>query len=239
MVKIPSCILSYFCCSLKSTALPMKFSYLAVLIEVLFLNLVLLGQGASNWKQVRNSDNIIVYVKKIPASQLKKVKVETVLKTTLTELVTLIKDAENHNKWVFFNERARIIEETDDFHWKYYGYMDSPWPVFDRDFITDVTLCQDKTDCSITILSVAIPDFLPEDEDCVRIPYLTSLWCLVPMGNDSIHISLELEVDIGGKIPIWLVNMAVTKGPLSTIKGLIKELKIDKHSHAKLDYIYE
>lgn len=224
---------------MKSTALPMKFSYLAVLIEVLFLNLVLLGQGASNWKQVRNSDNIIVYVKKIPASQLKKVKVEAALNTTLTDLVTLIKDAENHYKWVFFNERARIIEETDDFHWKYYGYMDLPWPVFDRDFITDVTLCQDKTDCSITILSVAISDFLPEDEDCVRIPYLTSLWCLVPMGNDSIHISLELEVDIGGKIPIWLVNMAVTKGPLSTIKGLIKELKIDKHNHAKLDYIYE
>lgn len=217
----------------------MKFSYLAVLIEVLFLNLVLLGQEESDWKQVKDYDNIKAYVQKSPASQLKRVKVETILDATLSELVTQIKDAENHYNWVYYIERSEIIEETDDFHWKYYGTTDSPWPLSNRDFITQVTLNQDKLDRSIIITSVAIPDYLPEVEDCVRIPYLSSTWYLVPIGNDSIFISLEIEADFGGMIPLWLVNMAITQGPVSTIKGLIKELKINTHKHAKLDYIDE
>ncbi len=217
----------------------MRIAYLAVIVGVFFLNIVLLGQEKPSWKKVKDSDNITAYVQKLPSSQLKKVKVETVLDASLSELVALIKDAKNHNKWVFFNNRAEIIEETDDFHWKYYGYTDSPWPVADRDFITDVSLCQNKHDRSITITSIAIPDYLPEIEDCVRIPYLTSVWYLVPISNDSTHITLEIEADIGGSIPVWLVNLAITKGPMRTIKGLIKELKTNNYDYSKLVYIEE
>lgn len=217
----------------------MRFSYLVVLIEILFLNIVLIGQEKTNRKQVKDSDNIKAYVQKLPSSQLKKVKVETILDATLPELVSIIKDAENHNKWVYYIERAEIIEKTDDFHWKYYGFSNPPWPVSNRDFITEVTLEQNEQDRSIIITSIAIPDYLPTTDDCVRIPYLSSIWYLVPLSNDSIFISLEIVADIGGLIPIWLVNMAITQGPLSTIKGLLKELRTNKYSHAKLDYIDE
>ena len=178
-------------------------------------------------------------MQKSPPSQMKKVKVETVIKSTLSEIVTIIKDAKNHKNWVFFNNFAEIIDNTDELHWKYYGYTESPWPVCDRDFITCVTLCQNKIDHSITITSLALPDFLPEKEDCVRIRNLTSVWYLVPKSNGDVYTVLEIEVDIGGKIPQWLVNMAITKGPLSTMKGLIEVLNSNNYHHKKLDYIEE
>jgi len=218
----------------------MRFLYLAILVEILFLDIALFGQDESNWKLVKNCDNNIkAYVQKVPGSQIKRVKVETVLEATLSDLVILVKDSEYHHKWVFLNEKAYTIEETDDFHWKYYGYVGTPWPVSDRDYITDVNMTQNSIDCLVTITSVGIPEFLPEKECCVRVPYILSIWTFNPIGNGSVHASLEIKADIGGNIPLWLVNMAVTRGPLSTMNGLIKELKKIKNNGSKLDYIEE
>ena len=157
----------------------------------------------------------------------------------MSDLVTLVKDSEYHHNWVFLNEKSYTIEETDDFHWKYYGYVGTPWPVSNRDYITDVSMTQNSIDCLVTITSVGIPEFLPEKECCVRVPYILSIWTFNPIGNGSVHALLEIKADIGGNIPLWLVNMAVTRGPLSTMNGLIKELKKIKNNGSKLDYIDE
>lgn len=210
-----------------------------ILFELLFLNVVLQGQELTEWKPVKSCNNIKAYVQKLPDSEIKRVKVETVLEVSLTELVAIIKDAENHNNWVFFSDRAEILEETDDCNWKYYGFTDTPWPVNNRDVITSVSLIQNKVDYSITITSIAIPDFLPKDEDCVRVKHLNAIWKLNPIGNGTVHISFELEIDPGGNIPLWLVNLAVTKGPLKTVEGLIEEINSKKYKNIKLDYVEE
>ncbi|MBC8319337.1 MAG: hypothetical protein H8E34_01305 [Bacteroidetes bacterium] len=217
----------------------MKFKYVGIFVLVFFLNNAALGQEESDWKLVKTNSDVKAYVKKVSYIQINKVKVESVVETTLSELVTLIKDAKNHCAWVFLNEKAEIIEVTNDFKWKYYAHISAPWPVTDRDFITDVTLKQNNIDYSITILSVAMPDFLPDKEDCVRIPYIISQWTLNPLKDGQVHVSLEIEVDIGGTIPAWLVNLAVTKGPLSTMNGLIRVLQTDKYKGVILDYVDE
>ena len=201
--------------------------------------MVLQGQSDIEWKLVKNSDSIKVYVQKGPSSQLKVVKVETVLKATLSELVATIKDAENHTNWIFLSKKAKVIERIDDKNWKYYGITDAPWPVYDRDFITMIRLKQDKTDYSITITSTSIPHYLPKNEDMVRIPYIRSVWTFNPLQNGTVHISFELEADPGGSIPLWVINMAVSKGPYKTMEGLIKEIESGKYKCRKLNYIKE
>lgn len=218
----------------------MRLAIITILIEILFLNSMLFGQDNNNWKLVKNFDNNIkAYVQKVPDSQIKKVKVETILEATLSELVSILKDSEDHHNWVFLNKKAITIEITDNFNWKYYGLINSPWPVSDRDFVTEVSLIQNRIDYSITITSSGIPEFLPKEDCCVRVPFIYSVWTFNPTGNDSIQVSLELEADLGGNIPVWLINMAVTKGPVSTMNGLIDELKKNKYKSIKLDYIRE
>jgi len=175
----------------------------------------------------------------VPDLQVKKVKVETVVVATLSQLITIFKDAENHSNWVFLSESAKIVEEIDDNNWKYYNYTDTPWPVSNRDYYTSVILIQNEIDYSITITSVAIPDYEPEIDGCVRISYIESVWIFNPIGNGSVHISFELEVDPGGNIPAWLINFAVSKGPYNTMIGLIKELNAEKYQDVHLDYIDE
>ncbi len=203
----------------------------------LFLNVTLLSQEKYEWKLVKNSNNIKAYVKKENNSKVKSVKVETVAEASLSQLVSIIKDASSHNEWVFMNNGACILDSIDRFHWKYHGWSELPWPVMDRDFITDVVLIQDSVDYSIKIISRAIPDYLPENEDFVRVPLANSQWTLNPIGNGSVHITFELLTDIGGKIPAWFINLAVTKGPMGTMEGLLEQL--NKCEGIKLDYINE
>ena len=217
----------------------MKFSSPFFLIIPFFFSLVLVGQDSIEWKLVKNSDNIKAYVQKGPSSQLKMVRVETVLKTSLSELVAAIKDAGNHDNWVFLNEEAKVIEEVDEKNWKYYGISDAPWPVYDRDFITTVNLEQNKTDYSITITSTSIPHFLPINDDIVRVHYIHSVWVFNPRGDGTVHISFELEADPGGSMPIWLINLAVSKGPYKTVEGLVKEIESGKYKCDNLNYIDE
>jgi len=133
-----------------------------LLVNLSFLNSLLVAQNNNNsWELVKNCNNIKVYTQDVPNQQIKKVKVETIAKTTLSELITIFKDAENHSNWVFMSESAKIIEVINDNNWKYYSYTDTPWPVSDRDYYTNVVLHQNKIDYSVTITSIAIPDYAP------------------------------------------------------------------------------
>ncbi|MFK5856212.1 MAG: START domain-containing protein [Bacteroidota bacterium] len=223
----------------ETTTLLLNIFYSVILTKIIFLNTLLIGQNTGSWELIKNYNNIKVYEQRIPRSQIKKIKVESVIVATLSNIVTLFKDAENHSNWVFLSERAEIIEEKDDFCWKYYSYSDSPWPVANRDYYTDVVLEQNKTDYSITITSVAIPDYKPKVDGCVRIPYINSIWTLNPIGNGSVHVSFELEIDPGGTIPPWVVNLVIAKGPYNTMMGLIDELKTNNCQNKKLEYINE
>jgi len=161
------------------------------------------------------------------------------VEATLSQIVTILKDAENHHNWVFLSKSAKIVDVTDDFNWKYYSYTDVPWPASNRDYYTNAILKQNDIDYTVTISSKAIPDFAPKLNDCVRIQYIESLWTLNPIGNGSVFIKFELAIDPGGNIPAWIVNLAVTKGPFSTMNGLIKELNKNYNNNIKLDYIKE
>jgi START domain-containing protein len=198
---------------------------------------MLIGQESCEWKLVKNPCGINVYIQKQPNTQIRRVKVVAIAEASLSQIVSIIKDANNHKEWVFLNKEAYFVEEISDFKWKYYGHTDSPWPVSDRDFITDVFLKQDTVDYTITISSKSDPEFLPEKNGCVRIPFIDSKWTLRPINSDSVKIVFELAADIGGKVPIWLVNLAVTKGPLLTMNGLLKELDRDEHQSRILSYI--
>ncbi len=216
-----------------------KGSFLFVLIHLFLFQTSIFGQDETEWKLVKSVDGIHAYVQKQLDTKVRKVKVETIATAQLSELISIIKNAKCHKDWVFLNKSACILEEESDYCWKYYAHTNSPWPVFDRDFITDVVLIQDSVDYSVKIVSIGLPDYIPEKEDCVRIRTIFSQWTFNPLGNGSVFIKLEIEADIGGKIPVWLVNLVVTKGPLSTMEGLLNELQKENNIGVTLDYIKE
>ncbi len=239
----------YFCVVILKALykIPIKPRLFSFILAILFVSAVISTSYATciysdkntDWKLVKNSNDIKAYVEDCPMDAIKKVRVETVVIASLSELVSIIKDAESHNDWVFLNSESKVLDEPDPFHWKYYGRTDAPWPVSDRDCIVETVLTQNPIDYSVRISGFAIPGYKTETDDCVRIRYSNSVWTFNPLGNEMVHVSFELKVDIGGNIPQWLVNMAVSKGPFKTMAGFKKILESGKYQDAKLSFIKE
>lgn len=209
-------------------------------IFLLYLfNLISPGlSGQDNgWEFIKSNDGIEVYSRKSDDSPVKEIKVQKVMETTLSSLVALMKDVENHKNWTYANKKAKILEKHSEFSWIFYGYSDAPWPVQDRDMVIHATLKQDSVTKVIKNEGECTPDYIPENEDVVRIPACHSLWTLAPLEDGKVLVSLEIQIDLGGSIPNWLINLVSSKGPYLTIKNMEDEVKKSPYKDAVLDYI--
>ncbi len=200
---------------------------------------ILTAQDEYAWKQVKSQDGITAYVKKNPDTKIRSVRVETIAAVGLLEAVSIIRDAENHYKWVYLNSEAKVLDTIDKYTWVYYGKSDLPWPVSDRDFITYANVSQDSLDYSVTLTSISAPEYMEDTDGCVRIEDVLSKWKLNPLGNGTVHITLELTVDLGGTIPLWFINIAVARGPIQTMTGLLEIIDSGVYQDCQLEIIKE
>jgi len=102
-------------------------------------------KGQDNgWKFIKDNDGIQVYSRKSDDSPIKEIKVQKVMETTLSSLVALMKDVDNHKNWTYANKKAKILEKHSEFSWIFYGYSEAPWPVANRDMVIHAKLSQDS-----------------------------------------------------------------------------------------------
>ncbi len=217
----------------------MKIRFFYFLLLFVFTGIIILSAQNRAWKLVKNEDGIQVYSRKPNNSKFRIIKVRTQVRTSLSSLVKLIKDAPDHKKWVYLNKKAEILEEKNPFSWVMYSQTDAPWPVSDRDVIARGYLSQDSITKIVSIIAVALPRYIPEKKDYVRIPFAISKWYLIPKKEGVVEAVYTLELDVGGKIPQWLANMAATKGPFQTMLGLKKEIRQKKYRKVHLSFIME
>lgn len=217
-----------------------SFWDVVVLFSILFvLSANGYAQKTESWKKVKDSDGIQSYVMKLPDVAVNKVKVETIVKSSLSSLVALMIDTPRNKDWVFLNTYACTQHKENEFNWVYYGQNNAPWPVSDRDVVTRVHLFQNTVTKEVVIESVADPDLRPRHQDFVRIPMLQSVWRLIPLGEGKIKVVLELVIDMGGNMPYWLINLAVTKGPSGSMLKFVTLAREEPYLSAHMDYIRE
>lgn len=197
------------------------------------------SQEATSWKLVREDQGIKVFTNKTADSPLKEIKTQMLMHTTLSALVTLIKDVGNHHHWVYANKNAEILKKDGDFSWVFYGQSEAPWPVSDRDMVALVNLHQDSLSRTVTSIAFGAADYVAEVDDFVRVPNFYSSWTFTPKGSGNILVEFVLMIDLGGNVPAWLVNLTISKGPYTTILNMAKELEKPEYKNAKVCYIRE
>jgi len=62
---------------------------------------------------------------------------------------------------------------------------------------------------------------------------------ITPIPQGGVKIEYELQVDPGGKVPAWLVNMFATKGPFETFKKLQQQVKKPVYSRRSFAFVKE
>lgn len=213
--------------------IPFLFLYFTLMPLFLFSD----GDGDMEWKLVKQQKGISVYIRSVPETPINAIKATTTVNCEMATALAVILDAENHSNWMYQSKTAEVIEQISDTSWYYYAQTRTPWPAFDRDFVSKISVHRNN-DKSISVIGVGIPDHIPEKENIVRLPYSLSEWRFTSLRPGTTCVELYLSVDIGGNLPTWIINMFITRGPSQTLINFSAEVKKEKYRNVNMSDIF-
>jgi hypothetical protein len=77
---------------------------------------------------------------------------------------------------------------------------------------------------SIKIIAAGDSGYRPVNKNFVRIPHSKGDWEIHTVTNKIVHIIYILEIDPGGSVPAWIMNMFGTKAPFITFQNLKRKM---------------
>jgi hypothetical protein len=198
----------------------------SIILALLFSTLLIgLSVAASlNWNFRKYEDGIAVYTRSSATSPIKEVKLVDTVKSSLSAIVALMNDSKNYPAWIYHCEAAKTLKVINASEEYKYELINVPWPFSNRDIVTDFKVTQDPATKVVTMISSAVPDYLPATDGVVRIRDFYSIYKLTPLSNGAVRVEYELDVNPTGKIPAWLINANVVSGPFASAVALTKQL---------------
>ncbi|MEP7279037.1 MAG: START domain-containing protein, partial [Bacteroidota bacterium] len=193
----------------------------------------------SDWTLKQDKEGIKIYTKNMDASPLKAVKTVCTINASLASLTAVLIDIKGGIDWVYSTKKIVLLKQLSPMELLYYSEIEVPWPVSNRDFIVLLQVSQDQKTRVVTVGGLNKAGFLPEYKNIVRIQHSYSKWLITPLQNGQLKIEYVLEVDPGGNVPAWLINLFATKGPFETFKKLREQVKKPAYIHASLPFIKE
>src|SRR5258708_19391859 len=104
----------------------------------------LLGQapvhGQENWKLKSDRDGIAIFLRSLPDSKFKAVKVECELVASLSQLVAVILDVNTGDQWVYSTKSSVLLKRVSPSQFYYYSQVIIPCPPSNRTLIPHLTL---------------------------------------------------------------------------------------------------
>jgi hypothetical protein len=163
-----------------------------------------------------------VYTRLPEESKFKEVKMDFEVNASVDKIIEYISVASRFPEWVYSCKEAYSLEmEGKDI---YYILFDMPWPIEDRDIVQQSITLKDSVSGIAEIYTQALDSDLPRKKRVVRVLENKIYWRLYPLRKNKTRILYYAIGNPGGKVPAWLMNMAVTVGPKHTIRQLIAQL---------------
>jgi hypothetical protein len=181
-----------------------------------------LAQGP--WEQKINDKGIEVYTRKPASGKLKELRVVCELACSKTQLIKTLQDIADYHTWVYCTKSTNMLKVVSSQQMIYYSVSHLPWPLKDRDLIVELSIIP-GTDTNFEITAKSIPDYIPSNDKCVRVPYSSALWKVNVVNDHLLKIDYTFSVDPGGAIPTWLVNSTLAIGPFNSFALLKEKLK--------------
>lgn len=187
---------------------------------VLFFLLPLTCPAQTDCSLELDKDSIQVYTCKRPDSRYKSVQASFQLNATLAEVAAAILDVDHYDAWQYKTLSARVVKQISDREMVYYTQVEAPLLTQDRDFVIRLTLDPDPMTKGLMVEAVSLPDYLPPVEDVVRVPYSRARWNIMPGNKGKVNVEYTIDIDLGGSVPAWVVNMVAPKAPYETFNAL-------------------
>lgn len=198
-----------------------------VLFLLIMLNSLCMRAQESDCVLKKDKDGIKVYTCKSDTSKFRSLKAEFVIEnTSIAELKEFLFTVSNYLNWQFDATEATMLQRINDNEMIYRVVIDAPWPVDNRELIVHFQVSLQQED-QATFHINTVPSDLPLQEDLVRIPYSQASWEITRV-NQSLHATYRMNINPGGNVPAWLVNIAMADGPHESFRDLKKLIEYKK-----------
>ena len=196
-------------------------------LTVLLASFNLIAQKDCSLK--KDKDGIKIYTCPVADSDIKAIRVEFDVKSTVEKYISIVTDISNYKLWRYREKNHKLVKKISDRELIYYNQISAPFPASDRDLVSHLTITQDSVTHVLTVIVEAMPDYLPEEDGFVRIPKSKSVMKLTPLKNNTLHADCFIQADPGGQIPAWVVNSFMTQAPYETFSHLIQRMESKNH----------
>ncbi len=209
-----------------------------LLALLLLLPSTLLAADARQWKMVSDRDGIQVYSAHTDDARIKTFRGITVIE--LDDFYTPIAVLDNDEyltRWLYMIHDLHEIGRRSPVDRDYYVLTKLPWPVADRDAGLLFTVAQDPQTHEIQIVFTARDGIVPRTDKYIRIPEMIGHFNVLPVGGKKVQLNFEVQIDLGGYIPAFLVNFILKDIPYVSLQRLRRIINTDVFKGRPVDYI--
>lgn len=180
------------------------------------------------WELKKDKKDIKIYTRKSKKSNINEVKVITLVKASVSELVDVLFDINAYPDWVSSIESIEILKRVNSKEIIYYFEASVPWPFSNRDDVFHLEMKENSRE-GVIISFTDKPDYIPIKKKIVRIKKSSGIWKLTPKANGETEVEYQFLTDPGSGNPAWLVNMFIVDGPYQTMTNLKEFVKKKKY----------
>ena len=191
----------------------------------------------ADWQLKKEQDGIKVYTGQSPQPNIKAVRVECEIKTTLSRLAALLFDAPAHEDWIYSTEESYEVERINEQEQIYYSEITMPWPLYNREVVIHLKIHQDPQTHVMTVTATATKGYVDESKDKVRVTSSQAIWTVTPTGKETVKVEYVGWANPGGAVPAWAVNLFATKGPYESFRKLRALVNKPVYQAANLPFI--
>jgi hypothetical protein len=188
--------------------------------------------SGNNWQRVREDEGIATWVR-LQSDSARGTSVDEgkdealptfrgrmVADANLWELVAVLEDVDRASEWTANCAEMRGVAGSTSDRLLVYARMDAPWPVKDRDVITEVTSATVGTNTLLISIRAVSYSKIPTRPGVVRIPKMIASYRLEQLSENRTRVWYEVELDPGGTLPDWLKTMVARDLAHNTLSRL-------------------
>ena len=188
---------------------------------------------AEPWKKVSSEAGVEVFTKKVEGSDLFAFKGIKTMDVPLSKVafVLLNEDIEQKKRWINGVHQFKFITYTEQNQQKrgitYTSYK-LPFPFSDRDYVIDniISYDKEKNHLIVDMKSVNHKDYPKDASVGIRALINHSRFVLEPTDQgQGTKVTVEIQGDLQGLVPDWLVNVINRYWPRNTLNSLHAEAK--------------
>jgi len=191
------------------------------------------------WRQEKDEGGIQIHTRAVPGWSIREIRGSTRFEGRLSSLVAVIDDSSASPELNEFVVKSSVERRDSATRYQLYSVTDMPWPVTDRDVLTEREIVQDPATLAVTISDKATENLMPVQKGLVRILKSRQQWTLTPAADGSVQVEWRMLTDPAGPIPSSMLNALSISTPLRTLAKLKELAQRPRYAQARLSFIRE